>query len=162
MKQRIINTLDDTILDTIGNTPLLLMKKVTGHLNKNIKIYAKLERFNPGGSVKDRAAMQMITDAEREGLLTKDKIILDSTSGNTGIAYAMIAAVKGYRAKIVMPRNASIERKKIIAGLSSEIIYSSELEGSDGAIRMARQIYNEDSSRYFMPDQYNNPSNWKA
>lgn len=159
---KLINTINNDILGTIGKTPLLLMKKTTGHLNKNVKIYAKLERFNPGGSVKDRAAMQMITDAERDGLLTKDKIILDSTSGNTGIAYAMIAAVKGYRAKIVMPRNASIERKKIIAGFSAEIVYSSEFEGSDGAIRMARQIYNEDSSRYFMPDQYNNPSNWKA
>lgn len=109
---KLINTINNDILGTIGKTPLLLMKKTTGHLNKNVKIYAKLERFNPGGSVKDRAAMQMITDAERDGLLTKDKIILDSTSGNTGIAYAMIAAVKGYRAKIVMPRNASIERKK--------------------------------------------------
>src|SRR3990167_6085882 len=162
LKPRIINTIDNNILDTIGKTPLLRLKNITSHINKHVEIYAKLERYNPGGSVKDRAALQMIKDAEEAGLLTKDKIILDSTSGNTGIAYAMIAAVKGYRAKIVMPRNASIERKKIIAGLSSEIIYSSELEGSDGAIRMARQIYNENSSRYFMPDQYNNPSNWKA
>jgi cysteine synthase B len=164
MKQKphIINTVDHTILDTIGKTPLLHLHKVTAHINKNVEIYAKLERYNPGGSVKDRAALQMIKDAEEAGLLTEDKIILDSTSGNTGIAYAMIAAVKGYRAKIVLPKNASIERKKIIAGFGAEIVYSSELEGSDGAIRLAKEIYNQKPDRYYMPDQYNNPSNSKA
>jgi cysteine synthase B len=162
MLHRVIDTVSEDILDTIGKTPLLLLTKLTKHLNKNIKIYAKLERYNPGGSVKDRAALQMIKDAEEAGVLTKDKIILDSTSGNTGIAYAMISAVKGYRVKVVLPKNASLERKKIIAGFGAEIVYSSEFEGSDGAIKMAREIYNQDPDKYFMPDQYNNPSNWKA
>lgn len=164
MKQnhRIINTIDNNILDTIGKTPLLRLNNITSHINKHVEIYAKLERYNPGGSVKDRAALQMIKDAEESGLLTKDKIILDSTSGNTGIAYAMIAAVKGYKAKIVLPKNASIERKKIISAFGAEIVYSSPFEGSDGAIRLAKEIYNKNSDKYYLPDQYNNPSNWKA
>ncbi len=161
-KPRIINTIDNNILDTIGKTPLLRLNNITSHINKHVEIYAKLERYNPGGSVKDRAALQMIKDAEEAGLLTKDKIILDSTSGNTGIAYAMIAAVKGYKAKIVLPKNASIERKKIISAFGAEIVYSSPFEGSDGAIRLAREIYNKNSDKYYLPDQYNNPSNWKA
>ena len=164
MKQnhRIINTIDNNILDTIGKTPLLRLNNITSHINRHVEIYAKLERYNPGGSVKDRAALQMIKDAEESGLLTKDKIILDSTSGNTGIAYAMIAAVKGYKAKIVLPKNASIERKKIISAFGAEIVYSSPFEGSDGAIRLAKEIYNKNSDKYYLPDQYNNPSNWKA
>ena len=162
LKPRIINTIDNNILDTIGKTPLLRLNNITSHINKHVEIYAKLERYNPGGSVKDRAALQMIKDAEESGLLTKDKIILDSTSGNTGIAYAMIAAVKGYKAKIVLPKNASIERKKIISAFGAEIVYSSPFEGSDGAIRLAREIYNKNSDKYYLPDQYNNPSNWKA
>jgi cysteine synthase B len=159
---RVINTIDNSILDTIGRTPLLRLNRITAHIKKPVEIYAKLERYNPGGSVKDRAALQMIKDAEESGELTKDKIILDSTSGNTGIAYAMIAAVKGYRAKIVLPENASIERKKIIMGFGAEIVFSSPFEGSDGAIRMARDIYNQNPELYYMPDQYNNPSNAKA
>ncbi len=157
-----IDTINRNILDTIGGTPLLRIKKLTEHLSSGVSIYAKLERFNPGGSVKDRPAYQMIKDAEDSGVLTKDKIMLDATSGNTGIAYAMIAAVKGYKVKIVIPKNASIERKKIIAGFGAEIIYSSEFEGSDGAINLAKEIFNENPDRYFSPDQYNNPSNWKA
>ncbi len=157
-----IDTVSNNILETIGNTPLLRIRKLTEHLNNKVSIYAKLERFNPGGSVKDRPAYQMIKDAEESGLLTKDKIMLDATSGNTGIAYAMIAAVKGYKVKIVIPKNASIERKKIIAGFGAEIIYSSEFEGSDGAINLAKKIFNENPDKYFSPDQYNNPSNWKA
>jgi len=159
---KIIDAVDNSILDTIGKTPLLRLKGVTEGISKDVIIYAKLERHNPGGSVKDRAAFQMIKDAEDSGLLTKDKIILDSTSGNTGIAYAMISAVKGYRLKIVLPENASPERKKIIAGFGADIVYSSPFEGADGAIRMARKIYNESDVKYFMPDQYNNPSNPKA
>lgn len=159
---KIIETVDNNILDTIGRTPLLRLKGVTERISKDVTIYAKLERHNPGGSVKDRAAFQMIRDAEDAGLLTKDKIILDSTSGNTGIAYAMISAVKGYRLKIVLPENASLERKKIISGFGAEIVYSSPFEGADGAIRMAKKIYNESPGKYFMPDQYNNLSNPKA
>lgn len=159
---KIINTVENNILETIGRTPLLRLKGVTGRISKDVTIYAKLERHNPGGSVKDRAAFQMIKDAEDAGLLTKDKIILDSTSGNTGIAYAMISAVKGYRLKIVLPENASLERKKIISGFGAEIVYSSPFEGADGAIRMAKKIYDESPDKYFMPDQYNNLSNPKA
>ncbi len=162
MKMKIIDTVENNILDTIGGTPLLCLNNVIDGIDDNVKIYAKLECYNPCGSVKDRAAFQMINDAEASGELTKDKIIIDSTSGNTGIAYAMIAAVRGYRAKIVIPRNASIERKKIIAGFGAEIVYSSPFEGSDGAIKLAREIYNEEPGRYYMPDQYGNPSNWKA
>ncbi len=162
MKMKIIDTVENNILDTIGGTPLLCLNNVIDGIDDNVKIYAKLECYNPCGSVKDRAAFQMINDAEASGELTKDKIIIDSTSGNTGIAYAMIAAVRGYRAKIVIPRNASIERKKIIAGFGAEIVYSSPFEGSDGAIKLAKEIYNEEPGRYYMPDQYGNPSNWKA
>ncbi len=159
---KLINHTDSSILDTIGKTPLLCLNRISARITGNVKIYAKLERYNPGGSVKDRAAFQMIKDAEESGSLNRDKIILDSTSGNTGIAYAMIAAVKGYKVKIVIPRNASRERKKIIEGFGAEIVYSSEFEGSDGAIKLANEIYSRDPDRYYMPDQYNNPSNWKA
>jgi cysteine synthase B len=158
----LIDSVDSCILDSIGKTPLICLNSLTHRLKKNIKIYAKLEYYNPGGSVKDRAALQMIRDAEESGELTKNKVLIDSTSGNTGIAYAMIAAVMGYKAKIVIPKNASIERKKIIAGFGAEIVYSSAFEGSDGAIRLAKNIYNENPDLYFMPDQYSNPSNWRA
>ncbi|GAB4535211.1 MAG: cysteine synthase family protein [Thermodesulfovibrionia bacterium] len=154
--------INSNILETIGRTPLIRLNRIIPNSNKGVTIYAKIERYNPGGSVKDRAALQMIKDAEESGLLTHDKIIIDSTSGNTGIAYAMISAVKGYRLRIVLPENASIERKKIIAGFGAEIVYSSPFEGADGAIRLAKRIYNESPERYYMPDQYNNPSNPKA
>jgi len=153
---------EGNILDTIGRTPLLCLNSIFEGVKPDVKIYAKLECYNPGGSVKDRAAFQMIKDAEESGELTKDKTIIDSTSGNTGIAYAMIAAVRGYKVKIVIPRNASIERKKIIAGFGAEIVYSSEFKGSDGSISIAKKIYDRDPEKYYMPDQYSNPSNWKA
>ncbi|MEO5356704.1 MAG: cysteine synthase family protein [Nitrospirae bacterium YQR-1] len=152
----------NSILDTIGCTPLIRLNGATGLKSKGIMIYAKLEMYNPGRSVKDRPAFQMIKDAREAGQLTPDKIIIDSTSGNTGIAYAMTGAVRGYKVTIVIPKNASPERKKIISGFGAQIIYSSPFEGSDGAIRLARKIYNENPQMYYMPDQYNNPSNWKA
>lgn len=151
-----------TVLNLIGSTPLLPITKLAVNLKPQVRVYAKLERHNPGGSVKDRAAFHMLHDAERAGLLSHDKMIIDSTSGNTGIAYAMIGAVKGYRVKIVLPENASIERKKIMAAFGAELVYSSPFEGADGAIRLARQIVSEDPERYYQPDQYNNPSNMKA
>jgi len=151
-----------TALDLIGRTPLVLITRITEGLNPKVGIFAKLERGNPGGSVKDRAAFRMIEDAEKAGLLTRNKVILDSSSGNTGIAYAMIGAVKGYRVKIVIPENASVERKKIMAGFGAELVFSSPFEGADGAIRMAKDILIEHPARYFQPDQYNNPSNPKA
>jgi cysteine synthase B len=149
-------------LDLIGSTPLVRITRITAGLSPKVRIFAKLERGNPGGSVKDRAAFRMIEDAEKAGLLTRDKTILDSSSGNTGIAYAMIGAVKGYRVKIVIPENASVERKKIMTGFGAELAFSSPFEGADGAIRMAKEILNEHPKRYFQPDQYNNPSNPKA
>jgi len=149
-------------LDLIGGTPVVRINRITAGLNPAVRIYAKLERGNPGGSVKDRPAFRMIEDAENAGLLTRDKIILDSSSGNTGIAYAMIGAVKGYRVKIVIPGNASVERKKIMKGFGAELVFSSPFEGADGAIRMAKEILADDPDRYFQPDQYNNPSNPKA
>ena len=151
-----------TVLDSIGGTPLVRITKITAHLSPSVVVYAKLERGNPGGSVKDRAAFRMIADAEATGVLTRNKIILDSSSGNTGIAYAMIGAVKGYRVKIVIPESASAERKKIIAGFGAELVFSSPYDSADGAIRMAKDILAEDPGRYFQPDQYNNSSNPKA
>jgi cysteine synthase B len=151
-----------SVIDLVGRTPLVRIARITAHLSPHIRMYAKIERGNPGGSVKDRAALCMISDAEAAGLLTPDRTIIDSSSGNTGIAYAMIGAVKGYRVKIVIPKNASIERKKIIAGFGAELIFSSPLEGADGAIRLAKEIVGNDPERYFQPDQYNNPSNPKS
>lgn len=151
------------LLSLIGNTPLLRLTKVEELLGKRgVEIYAKAEWFNPGGSVKDRPALWMILDGERKGLLTPDKTILDSTSGNTGIAYALIGAVKGYRVKLVVPSNASEERKRILLAYGAEVVYSDPLKGSDGAIELAHQIYEENPEAYFMPDQYNNPANPQA
>lgn len=150
------------LLQRIGNTPLLRLRRVTRGLPEGVEVCVKAEWFNPGGSVKDRPVLRMIEDAERAGLLTSEKVLLDSTSGNAGIAYAMIGAAKGYRVKLVMPANASEERKRMIRAYGAELVYSDPLEGSDGAILLARHIQEEDPHRYFKPDQYNNPSNWKA
>jgi S-sulfo-L-cysteine synthase (O-acetyl-L-serine-dependent) len=127
-----------------------------------VAVYAKAEFMNPGGSVKDRPALRMIVEGERSGQLTHDKVIMDSTSGNTGIAYAMIGAAKHYRVKLVMPSNVSNERRELVAAYGAEVVYSDALEGSDGAIRLVREIYAADPERYFMPDQYNNDANWRA
>jgi cysteine synthase B len=149
------------LLSMIGNTPLIRMDRTTRDL-PGIEIYGKAEFFNPGGSVKDRAALNMILDGERTGKLTRDKIILDSTSGNTGIAYAMIGAYKGYKVKLCLPKNASMERKHVLKAYGAEMVLTDPGEGSDGAIRAVREIYQADPGRYFYPDQYNNPANWKA
>jgi cysteine synthase B len=151
-----------SILDYIGNTPLLEIKNITGNLNKKVKIFAKAEWFNPGGSVKDRPALRMIEDAERDGSLTKGKTIIDSTSGNTGIAYAMIGAVKGYPVELFVPASCSEERKRILKAYGAIVNYTDPMEGSDGAIIEARNKYLEKPEKYFKPDQYNNPSNWLA
>jgi len=151
-----------TLLACIGRTPLLRLEHITRGLGEGVAIYAKAEWFNPGGSVKDRPVLRMIEEGERSGQLTPEKVILDSTSGNAGIAYAMIGAIKGYQVELVVPANVSEERKRIIAAYGARIILSDPLEGSDGAIRVARRIYEEDPDRYFMPDQYNNPENWRA
>jgi len=151
-----------SVLDLIGNTPIVQIRRLTSQLPDSVRIFAKLERFNPGGSVKDRPAWWMIRDGLKRGLLTKDKIILDSTSGNTGIALAMIGAVLGIRVKLVMPGNVSDERKRICRAFGAELIFSDPLEGSDGAILLCRQIHAEAPELYFKPDQYNNPMNPKA
>jgi cysteine synthase B len=127
-----------------------------------IEIYGKAEFFNPGGSVKDRPALNMIREGERSGRLDKSKILLDSTSGNTGIAYAMICSVKGYPVKLCLPANASHERKRILQSYGAEMVLTDPAEGSDGSIRRCREIYDADPDRYFYPDQYNNPANWQA
>ena len=150
-----------SLLEQIGNTPLLRLEKADAEF-PGVEIYAKAEYFNPGGSVKDRAGLNMILEGERTGRLTKDRILLDATSGNTGIAYAMISAIKGYRVKLVLPENASHERKQILKNYGAEMIYSDPGEGSDGAIRLCKQVYEADPDAYFYPDQYNNPANWKA
>jgi cysteine synthase B len=151
-----------SLLDRIGRTPLLRLTRVTRDLPTGVALYVKAEWFNPGGSVKDRPVLRMITDAEQDGRLRPGTTILDSTSGNAGIAYAMIGAVKGYPVQLVMPASASEERKRIIAAYGARIVLSDPLEGSDGAILMAREILARDPDRYFKPDQYNNPSNWRA
>jgi len=151
-----------TILDLIGNTPLARIQHITSDLPENIRIYAKLERTNPGGSVKDRPALWMIREGLAQGKLNKGKIILDSTSGNTGIALAMIGASMGFRVRLVMPGNVSDERKRICRAFGAELIFSDPLEGSDGAILDARKIYEENPDIYFKPDQYNNEANPRA
>ncbi len=151
-----------TILNLIGNTPLVRIQHITKHLPENITILAKLERHNPGGSVKDRAALSMVQDGIDSKKLTHDKIIFDSTSGNTGIALAMIGAALGYKVKLVMPKNVSNERKRICRAFGADLVYSDPLEGSDGAILLARKLYDENPELYFKPDQYNNPANPQA
>src|SRR2546426_299978 len=148
-----------SVLHLVGNTPLLEITKARMGLSPRVQVFAKLEGFNPGGSVKDRPALGMIEQGLRTGALAPGKTILDSTSGNTGIALAMIGAVLGYPVELVMPANVSIERKKIIAAYGAKAIFSDPLEGSDGAIRLCRQILHETPERYFKPDQYFNPAN---
>ncbi|HEU0123709.1 MAG TPA: cysteine synthase family protein [Bryobacteraceae bacterium] len=149
------------LLASIGNTPLFRLDRIAADL-PGIEIYAKAEYFNPGGSVKDRPALNMLNTGEEQGLLTHDKVILDSTSGNTGIAYAMVAAARGYRVKLCLPANASPERKSILKAYGAELVLTDAAEGSDGAIRRCQTIYAEDPDRYFYPDQYSNPANWQA
>ncbi|MGB2869598.1 MAG: cysteine synthase family protein [Bacteroidota bacterium] len=150
-----------SILASIGNTPLLRMRNVRPG-NAAVEIYAKAEWFNPGGSVKDRPALSMLLEAERTGRLTTEKTIIDATSGNTGIAYAMIASALGYRVKLALPSNTSEERKRILRAYGAELILTDPLQGTDGAQRIVREIVEENSGRYFYPDQYNNPANWEA
>lgn len=151
-----------SVIDLVGDTPLIRLTHVTEGLNPGVEVYAKAEWFNPGGSVKDRPALWMILDGIRTGKLTPDKILMDSSSGNTAIAYAMIGAALGYKVELVIPENINIERKKTLQAFGSKIIYSDPLEGSDGAIRLARKLKAENPDKYFMPDQYNNPENPKA
>jgi S-sulfo-L-cysteine synthase (O-acetyl-L-serine-dependent) len=146
------------LLDQIGNTPLLRIERVVAEF-PTVEFYAKAEWFNPGGSVKDRAAYAMIRDGERRGALRPGKTILDATSGNTGIAYAMVGAALGYPVKLFLPTSASPERKQILQAYGAEIVYTPGDEGTDGAIRRVRQLYQAEPEAYFYPDQYSNPAN---
>ncbi|HTJ43811.1 MAG TPA: cysteine synthase family protein [Kofleriaceae bacterium] len=151
-----------SVVDLIGNTPLMRLRSVERRAGTGAEIWAKCEFANPGGSVKDRAAKQMMMDAIASGELAGGKTLIDSTSGNTGVAYSMIGAALGVKIALVMPANVSIARKNIVTSYGTEIIYSSELEGSDGAIRMVKEIVDQDPARWFYPDQYANASNPRA
>jgi cysteine synthase B len=148
-------------VDLVGNTPLLELASISSEV-PYVTILGKAEWYNPGGSVKDRPALWMVRDGEKSGELDVGKVILDATSGNTGIAYAWIGAALGYKVKLCMPKNASEERKKILRALGVEIVLTDPGEGSDGAIREARRLYVEDPKQYFYPDQYTNPANPRA
>ena len=151
----------DALLRTIGNTPLIPLLRI-GKEFPRVRIFAKAEWYNPGGSVKDRPAYRMLRAAEVSGALTPGKTILDATSGNTGIAYAMIAARRGYRCKLLMPANASSERKKLLKAYGAEVELTDPAEGSDGAFYAARRLYEKHPDLYFYPDQYGNPENPRA
>jgi cysteine synthase B len=146
----------------IGNTPLLRPRNIARDLPAGVQLFVKAEHLNPGGSVKDRAALRMILEGERSGRLYPGKTILDATSGNTGIAYAMLGAVRRYPVTLCLPKNASEERKQILRIYGTEIIETDPRQGSDGAQLVAREIAALDPQRYFYPDQYNNEANWRA
>lgn len=151
-----------SILEKIGNTPLVRLREVTCGLPEKVEVYAKVEYFNPGGSVKDRPAYRMISEGIKSGALTKDKTIMDPTSGNTGVAYSLIGAALGYRVELVVPENVSRQRKDMALSFGATLTYSSAMEGSDGAIRLAHKLKEENPEKYFMPDQYNNVFNPQA
>lgn len=146
----------------VGNTPLVRLRSVVRGLPEGVEVYAKAEFMNPGGSVKDRAALAMILAGEKSGELTREKTILDATSGNTGIAYAMLGAARGYQVTLALPKNASEARKRILKLYGAEIIETDPMQATDGAQMLARQLAAEQPEKYFYPDQYNNEANWKA
>ena len=148
-------------LDRIGNTPLLRLERIAGEF-PNVQLLGKAEWYNPGGSVKDRAAYNIVKEARRHGKLTSGKTLLDSTSGNTGIAYAMIGAAEGFPVTLCMPENVSVERKRILFAYGANIIYTDPADGSDGAILKARELYATEPQKYFYADQYSNDANWQA
>ena len=154
--------LNTSLTSLIGNTPLIELTRVTAGLSPGVRVLAKAEWFNPSGSVKDRAAWNIVQSAINTKQLTPDKTLLDATSGNMGIAYAMLGAALGYKVKLVMPGNVTRERKVILGAYGAEIEFSSALEGSDGAIELVREIYARDPARYYYADQYNNEANWRA
>lgn len=151
----------DAVLDAVGDTPLLRLRRLERD-TPGVELYAKLEFMNPGGSVKDRAARQIFLDGIASGALTRDRVLIDSTSGNTGVAYSLVGAALGYKVALVMPSNVSQARKDITRAFGTELIFSDPLEGSDGAIRHVRRIVEANPDRYFYPDQYSNESNPRA
>jgi cysteine synthase B len=148
-------------VELIGNTPLLRLERIAGDL-PNVQILGKAEWYNPGGSVKDRAAFNIVKEGRRSGKFAPGKILLDSTSGNTGIAYAMIGAAEGFSVTLCMPENVSVERKRILFTYGATIIYTDPADGSDGAIRAVRELFAREPEKYFYADQYSNPANWQA
>lgn len=159
--QSAVSAPSSAVTDLIGNTPLLALHRIF-NLKKGVELYAKAEWFNPGGSVKDRAAWSIIQDAERRGLLRAGVTLLDATSGNTGIAYAMIGAARGYRVTLCVPGNISVERRRILTAYGAELVFTDPRESTDGAQVRAREMAEADPDRYFYADQYNNAANWKA
>ncbi len=152
-----------SILQMVGNTPLVRLKKVIpSHISPKVEIYAKLESFNPGGSVKDRPALSMFIDAINKNLIKEGKVVIDATSGNTGIALAMVGAAFGIPVELAMPSNVSEERKKIIRAFGAKIYFTDPLESTDGAILFVREKVEKEPEKYVYLDQYNNPANWKA
>jgi cysteine synthase B len=162
-QESVVTSKPTDVVSLIGGTPLIELRHVaSGIVPAGVSVYAKAEHLNPGGSVKDRAALAMILDGEQKGLLNPDKTILDATSGNTGIAYAMIGAARGYKVSLCLPRNASAERKRMLRIFGAEVIETDPLEGTDGAQFVARQMAALEPDRYYYPDQYNNEANWRA
>jgi cysteine synthase B len=165
LKQIMLNpakvAIGSDVFGLVGNTPLVPLRRVAAHVSP-VEVYAKAEWFNPSGSVKDRAAREIILAAEHAGDLNPGTTLLDATSGNMGIAYAMLCAARGYRVKLVIPQNASPERFKILRAYDAELVFSDPLENTDGAILLAREIAAADPARYFYADQYSNPANWQA
>jgi cysteine synthase B len=151
----------ESVIDAVGNTPLVRLGRVARHV-PDVQVWAKLEFANPGGSVKDRPALRMMVDAIADGRLTRDRTLIDSTSGNTGVAYSLFGAALGVRVRLVMPSNVTKARKDIVRSFGTEVVFSDPMEGSDGAIRVARDLVTAEPDRYFYPDQYSNPSNWRA
>ena len=152
----------EAIEDRIGNTPLLRLSMFDNELAPDVRVYAKAEHLNPGGSVKDRAALSMIREGEKSGKLRPGMTIIDATSGNTGIAYAVIGAARGYAVKVCLPRNASNQRKKILRDYNVDIVETDPMLSTDGAQQVARELYTANPENYFYPDQYNNDANWRA
>ena len=161
MSQVLIDKSSRSLADLIGLTPLLRLRQFERDLG-GVELYAKAEWLNPGGSVKDRPAARIVAEGESSGQLTHDRVLLDATSGNTGIAFAMVGAARGYRVKLCVPRNVTPERIRILRSYGAELVPTDPLEGSDGAIREARRLYSESPDKYFYADQYSNKANWQA
>ena len=161
MSQVLIDEASPSLADLIGQTPLLRLRQFERDLG-GVELYAKAEWLNPGGSVKDRPAARIVAEGESSGRLTHDRVLLDATSGNTGIAFAMVGAARGYRVKLCVPRNVTPERIRILRSYGAELVPTDPLEGSDGAIREARRLYSESPDKYFYADQYSNEANWQA
>ncbi len=155
------SSLGHSLIDRVGNTPLLRLQELTREL-PGVALLGKAEWYNPGGSVKDRAAANIVAQARRQGLLRQGKILLDATSGNTGIAYAMLGAAEGFSVTLCMPENVSAERKRILQSYGANILYTDPADGSDGAIRLARELSAAHPEKYFYADQYSNDANWRA